>query len=525
MKIILSAQSNLKIFLIYPKDQMKKKQRRKSLICKVGRLWQVPLVVWVIAVCTACSLSDRVSENKPNIIIILTDDLGYADVGSYGAGGFETPNLDRLAEEGLRFTSFYTPASVCTPSRAGLLTGRYPMRTGLPRVIFPRETIGLNASELTMAELLKDKGYATSAIGKWHLGAHPDFFPTSHGFDQFFGLPYSNDMSPVPENNPNEEARKNFPPLPLIEDTTIVEREPDQAELLHRFTDRAVEFIEANREQPFFLYYALHFPHVPIFATERFRGSTQRGLYGDVISEIDWSVGQIIQALEERGLREHTLVVFTSDNGPWLVFGDHGGSAGHLREGKITTFEGGHRVPAIVSWPGYIPEGKVTDQVATSMDLMPTIAHIIDSELPEDVVIDGHNVWPILSGKSGAESPYNKTPLYFYIDENLQAVRLGPWKLHIPHNYLGVGKPGAGGAMGEYKTGKIGLSLFNLKEDPGETTNLADEYPEVSERLMGFIESGRKELGDAITGTPGADRGTPGKVDYYWKKLDEHNLK
>lgn len=497
---------------------------KNSQIFKMSWLWQVSWSALIIAVCTGCSFSGSSPEVKPNIIIILADDLGYADVGVYGAKGFETPNLDRLAGEGLRFTSFYAPASVCTPSRVGLLTGRYPMRAGLPRVIFPREMIGLNTDELTMAELLKEQGYTTAAIGKWHLGAHPDFFPVNHGFDQFFGLPYSNDMSPKPENNPNKEARRNFPPLPLIDGSSIVEREPDQAELLHRFTDRAVEFIETNRQNPFFLYYALHFPHVPLFATERFRDSTQRGLYGDVVNEIDWSVGQILQALEDRELRDNTLVVFTSDNGPWLVFGDHGGSAGNLREGKITTFEGGHRVPAIASWPGRIPKGKVTDQVATSMDLMPTIAYITNSELPEDVVIDGHNIWPILSGKSNTGSPYDEAPLYFYIDENLQAVRLGPWKLHIPHNYLGAGKPGSSGSMGTYKTGHIGLSLFNLNDDPGETKNLADEYPEVVERLMGCIESGRKELGDAITGTSGADRGEPGRVDHYWKELDEHEL-
>lgn len=469
----------------------------------------------------ACSRTDTSPENKPNVVIVFTDDQGYADVGKYGAEGFETPNLDRMADEGMRFTSFYVPASVCTPSRAGLLTGRYPMRVGLPRVLFPRDTLGLNTDELTIAELLKQEGYATQALGKWHLGAHPKFLPTNHGFDQFFGLPYSNDMSPKPVNNPREEARKNFPPLPLIENTTIVEREPDQAELVHRYTKRAVEFIKASREQPFFLYFAYHFPHVPLFATDEFRGNADRGLYGDVMQEIDWSVGQILKALEERGLRENTLVFFTSDNGPWLVFGDHGGSAGELREGKITTFEGGHRVPAIATWPGQIPEGAVTEKVATSMDLMPTIARLSGAKIPEEKVIDGYDIWPILSGQADAESPYNDNPLYFYLDDNLQAVRLGPWKLHIPHNYLGVEKAGSGGDVGEYKAGKIGLSLYNLEEDPGETQNVAQENLKIVEQLRGLIEQGRQELGDATTGTPGSQRGNPGQVDKYWEKLDE----
>lgn len=467
----------------------------------------------------ACSRSD--TNTKPNIIIILTDDQGYADVGEYGADGFDTPHLDRMADEGMRFTSFYVPASVCTPSRAGLLTGRYPMRVGLPSVLFPRDTTGLNTDELTIAELLKQEGYATQALGKWHLGAHPEFLPTNHGFDHFFGLPYSNDMSPKPENNPREEARRNFPSLPLIEDTSIIEREPEQAKLIHRYTERAAEFIEANKKNPFFLYYAPHFPHVPLFATDKFHGSTERGLYGDVIREIDWSVGKILEALEERKLRENTLVFFTSDNGPWLVFGDHGGSAGDLREGKITTFEGGHRVPALASWPGEIPEGSVTDEVTTSMDLMPTIARLANADVPAERVIDGYDIWPIMSGHTDAESPYTDRPLYFYIDDSLQAVRLGPWKLHIPHTYLGVKEPGSGGDVGEYEIRKIKLSLYNLEEDPGETQNVAEDNPEIVDQLMGFLERGRNELGDAITDTPGSQRGVPGQVERYWGKLDE----
>lgn len=468
----------------------------------------------------ACSNSEPA---KPNIIIIFTDDQGYADLGTYGAEGFETPNLDRMAGEGMRFTSFYVAASVCTPSRAALLTGRYPMRVGLPSVIFPRHEIGLNAEEVTIAELLKQENYATLAIGKWHLGAHPDFFPTNHGFDHFFGLPYSSDMSPMAENNPREEARQRFPLLPLIEDTSIVEREPDQSKLIRRYTERAVEFIDNNQDRPFFLYYAHSLPHVPLYASEDFRGRTERGLYGDVIREIDWSAGQILTALEERDLREHTLVIFTSDNGPWLVFGDHGGSAGIFREGKITTFEGGHRVPAIVSWPGQIPSGAVSDKMVTSMDLFPTIAGLTGANLPADRTIDGFDIWPVLSGENGAESPYEENPFYFYLDEKLQAVRLGPWKLHVAHDYLGVGVAGQGGEVGEYETGEIERSLYNLEDDPGESQNVAEENPEIVHQLMQLIEQGRAELGDAATGVRGSQQGDPGRVDQYWQLLDEED--
>ncbi len=479
------------------------------------------LLAAVFALVTGCSRSpgslDQSDVDRPNVIIIFADDMGYGDVGVYGAEGFETPNLDRMAEEGMRFTSFYVPAVACTQSRAALLTGRYPMRVGLPYVIFPQAKIGLNSDELTIAEVLRERGYATAALGKWHLGAHPDFLPTSHGFDQFFGLPYSNDMSPDPKNNPREEVREQFPPLPLIEDTTVVEREPDQAALVDRYLDRAVDFIDRNQDRPFFLYLAHHFPHVPLFATERFEGRTEHGLYGDVISEIDWLVGQIVGALEERDLRRRTLILFTSDNGPWLIFGDHGGSAGPLREGKVTTFEGGHRVPAIVSWPGRIPGGRVSDVMVTSMDVLPTVAGLAGAELPDDRVIDGYDVWPILSGASEAETPYEA--FYYYQDRQLQAVRSGPWKLHVPHSYLGLGKAGQGGDVGEYAERQIELSLFNLETDVEESRNVADEHPDVVARLTRLIEQGAAKLGDALTDVRGSDQGEPGRIEESWDQL------
>lgn len=482
------------------------------------------VVILMLLGLVSCSRVDRSAGSmtqRPNVVIILTDDQGYADVGVYGADGFETPHLDGLAREGMRFTSFYVPASICTPSRAALLTGRYPLRVGLPSVLFPRERQGLNPDEVTLAEVLRDQGYATAAFGKWHLGAHPKFLPLNHGFDRFLGLPYSNDMSPDPQNNPREGVRDRFPLLPLIEDTTVVEREPDQATLTRRFTEQAVDFIDENREQPFFLYVAHPFPHVPLYASDRFRGSTEHGLYGDVIREIDWSVGQIVQALEDRGLRDRTLIIFTSDNGPWLVFGDHGGSAGVLREGKITTFEGGHRVPAIASWPDRIPTGRVSDAVVTSMDLFPTIARFAGAQLPDDRFIDGQDIGPLLTSRTGGENLYHERPIYFYLDERLQAVRSGSWKLHVPHDYLAPAVPGSGGDVGTEEIRHIDLSLYNLERDPAETQNVADDHPAVVEQLMTYIEQARADLGDSETGVEGANRGSPGRIDAVWDQLEE----
>ena len=467
-----------------------------------------------------CSSAD---DRLPNFIVIFTDDQGYADVGVYGAEGYETPNLDRLAQEGIRFTSFYAVEAACSPSRAALLTGSYPMRVGLPHVLSPRSRRGLNPSEITLAELLKTAGYATAAIGKWHLGDHPEFLPTNHGFDTYFGIPYSNDMSPNPANNPREGANLQYPPIPLIRDTTIVERGPDQTTLVPRYTDAVISFIEQHSSEPFFVYMAHSFPHVPLWASERFNGSTDRGLYGDVISEIDWSVGEIVRTLERLRLDERTIIAFTSDNGPWLIFGNHGGSAGPFREGKGTAFEGGHRVPGIVWWPSEITRGQVSDELVTAMDFLPTFARLAGVELPTDRVIDGHDIWPLLSGEAGAGSPY--TEFYYYRARQLHAVRSGKWKLHVPHRYSATEIEGAvianDGSVGRYARGEIGLSLYNLDQDPAETTNVANEFPDVVQRLLGLIELAREELGDAITESEGDGVRLPGMVDAPWAKQVE----
>jgi arylsulfatase A-like enzyme len=469
----------------------------------------------VLAGCTAQN-PQLLRDDLPNVIVIFTDDQGYADVGVYGAEGFATPNLDRMAEEGIRFTSFYAVNPACSPSRAALLTGMYPDRVGIPEVLWPRGTVGLHPDELTMAELLRARGYATAAIGKWHLGDHPAFLPTSHGFDSYFGIPYSNDMSPVRANNPRENARLH-PPLPLLRDTTVVEREPDQSALTSRYTQEAVAFIEAHRDAPFFVYLAHSMPHVPLYASDRFQGSTERGLYGDVIAEIDASVGDILATLERLGLDRETIVFFTSDNGPWLVMGNHGGSAGPFREGKATTFEGGHRVPGIVRWPGRIPGGQVSDALVTAMDIMPTVAGITRADVPRDLVFDGYDLSETLFGRPDAASPYDH--FFYYRSGQLRGVRSGKWKLHVPHTFASIetGEPGRDGMPGRYDYKPFGRALFDLDADPGETRDVAADHPEVVQRMLGLIEKGRRDIGDALTESVGKGAREPGRVHGAWQ--------
>ncbi len=455
-------------------------------------------------------------EGPPNFVLILTDDQGWEDVGVYGARGFSTPNIDRLAEEGIRFTSFYAPHAACSPTRAAIMTGSYGPRVGVPHVLGPRTRRGIHPDEVTLAELLKAQGYATIAVGKWHLGDHPVFLPTNHGFDSYFGIPYSNDMSPAPANNPREGANRWYPELPLVRDTMVVEREPDQTQLTRRYTEEAVRFIEQHADEPFFLYLAHTFVHVPLWASERFVGTTERGLYGDVMAEIDWSVGEILSTLERLRLDDRTLVAFTSDNGPWLVFGNHAGSAGPFREGKATTFEGGHRVPGIFRWPRRIPAGRTSDELATGMDFLPTFARLAGAAVPDDRVIDGHDIWPLLAGEPDAPSPYVR--FFYYRGGQLQAVRSGTWKLHVPHAYptLEGGVAGQDGAVGRYERGEIGVALFDLEADPGETRDVADAHPDVVQRLLALIDSARVDIGDVLTEATGVNARPPAFVDEPW---------
>ncbi len=426
-------------------------------------------------------------RRPPNFIVILTDDQGYQDVGCYGAPLIRTPRLDRMAAEGMKLTSFYA-APVCTPSRARIVTGCYPPRVGLPNVLNANSDTGISDRETTIAEVLKERGYATGCIGKWHLGYQPKFLPTRHGFDSYFGLPYSNDM--------NRKGNEAFP-VPLMRNEKVIERPAVQETLTERYTEEAIRFIRRNRTRPFFLYLPHTFPHVPLHVSERFRGKSKGGLYGDVIECLDWSTGQILDALKEEGLDDNTLVIFTSDNGPWLVKGNDGGSALPLRAGKGTTYEGGVRVPCIARWPGRIPAGTVCPEMAANFDIYPTLAKLAGATVPEDRIIDGRDIWPLLSGQPGAKSPHEA--LFYYRGNALQAVRSGRWKLILEHQ-----------PQGSKET--TPLALYDLETDIGETRDLSAGYPKLVQRLQQMAEKCRDDIGDSVTGRTGRNCRPPGKV-------------
>lgn len=440
----------------------------------------------------------------PNVVLIFCDDMAYADVGPFGARGYQTPNLDRLARQGVKFTDFYAAQPVCSASRAALMTGCYPNRVGIKGALGPQSKIGISSNEVTIAEMLKERGYATAIYGKWHLGHRPEFLPPRHGFDDYFGLPYSNDMWP---NHPT--AGTNYPKLPLIRGEQTIELMPDQTQLTTWYTEHAVDFIERNKQRPFFLYLPHNMPHVPLFVSGKFAGRTKRGLFGDVIAEIDWSVGQILDTLKKNHLEENTLVLFTSDNGPWLVYGDHAGSAKPLREGKATVFDGGVRVPFIARWPGKIPAGTVCRQPAMTIDVLPTLARLSGARLPSHP-IDGLDIWPLLSGVKKATSPHEA--LYFYWDDHLQAVRSGAWKLHFPHEYFKPESFGSGGKPGRLGRPKTALALYNLESDPGEKNDVAAQHPDIVARLEALAAKARAELGDSATKQKGSGVREPGRV-------------
>ena len=445
------------------------------------------------------------STDKPNVVIVFCDDVGYADIGVFGAKGYETPNLDRMAAEGVKFTDFYAAASSCTPSRAALMTGCYPQRVGLPNVIGPKSKIGISDQEQTIAEMLKPLGYATACYGKWHMGHHPKFLPTRHGFDEYFGLPYSNDMWP------NHPTNKSFPDLPLIEGERILEYNPDQTQLTTWYTERSVRFIEKNKDQPFFLYLPHSMAHVPLFVSDKFKGKSEQGLYGDVMMEIDWSVGQILSTLKRLGLDKKTLVIFSSDNGPWLSYGDHAGLAKPLREGKGTSFDGGQREPTVMRMPGKIPAGTVCIEPASTMDILPTIAKLTGAKLPAHR-IDGKDIWPLMSGVPGAKSPHEA--FFYYRSFALEAVRSGKWKLHLPHRYrtLAGRQGGTGGQPAKYEQGKIGPALFDLENDIGEQHDLSARHPAVVERLSALADEMRQDMGDSAQKMTGQNRRPPGHI-------------
>lgn len=462
----------------------------------------------------------------PNVVLIFADDLGYADVSCFGAKDIRTPNIDRLATEGTRFTSFYVSQPVCTASRASLMTGCYANRVGLAGALNHTSKVGINSAEVLLPELLQQRGYATGIFGKWHLGHRAEFSPLRHGFHEYLGIPYSND------NGPLHPVVKTIPSLPLVEGEKTIELDPDQSQFTRRLTERSIDFMARHKDGPFFLYVPHIMPHVPIFVSEKFKGRSARGLYGDVVEELDWSIGEIVAAINRLQLEKNTLVIFTSDNGPFLSYGSHAGSAMPLREGKLTTFEGGVRTPCIMRWPNVIPAGRTCDEPVASIDLLPTLADLAGAELPKQQ-IDGLDVWPILSGKPDARSPHES--LLFFSGEELQAIRSGDWKLHFAHDYLTVaGPPGRSGKPANfenmqpksieesgirgiasrhgYEVRRLEQSLFNLKDDPGESRNVAAQHPEVVRRLEMLAEKSRSDLGDTLTQRKGTGLRAAGRV-------------
>ena len=435
-------------------------------------------------------LQSAEAASPPNIILVFMDDLGYADIGSFGATRQETPHLDQMATEGMRLTDFYSTCSVCTPSRSSLMTGCYPRRVNMHVdeknlcVLFPAARKGLSPDEVTIAELLKQQGYATACLGKWHLGDHPDFLPTSQGFDYYFGIPYSNDMN-----------RKEVP-LPLVRNETVIEVPVKQETITQRYTEEAVRFITTNKKRPFFLYLPHTAVHLPLFPGKSFQGKSQNGRYGDWVEEVDASMGTIFETLKSEGLDDNTLVLFTSDNGS-----QREGSNDPLRGKKGRTDEGGMRVPCVVRWPGKIPAGSSSGEITATIDLLPTFARLAGTSAPRDRIIDGKDIWPILSGQPQARSPHEA--FYYYQMDQLQAVRSGPWKLFVAMDAKkrNWGKPEPAQP----------LKLFNLATDIHEDNNLATAKPDVVKRLLVLAEKARRDLGD--TGQPGVGQRKAGWVE------------
>lgn len=449
-------------------------------------------------------------DRPPNIIIIFADDQGYQDLGCFGSPDIETPHLDQMARGGVRLTSFYAAQAVCSASRAALLTGCYPNRVGVHGAYMPESKYGLHPREMTIAEMLKAKGYATAIYGKWHLGASAPLFPNQQGFDDYFGIPYSNDMWPL---HPWQDTIFNFGPLPLYHNGEVLEFLEDQSDLTTQITERSVAFIEQNKDKPFFLYVPHPQPHVPLFVSDKFKGKSKRGLYGDVIMELDWSTGQILEALKRNGIDDNTLVIYTSDNGPWLSYGTHSGSALPLREGKGTAWEGGQREPFVARFPKQLPAGLTIDVPVMAIDLLPTIAKLTGASLPERK-IDGKDVWAVLKGDT-SESP--QEAYYFYYKRNeLHGVRYGDWKLYFPHTYRSLNgrEGGKEGLPAPYEMLPVEeVELYHVKSDISETKNVAGANPEVVAKIKVLADGMREKLGDRLLEIEGQENRLPGMLN------------
>lgn len=454
------------------------------------------------------TLFSQAKHVSPNIILVFIDDMGYGDVGFNNPAIKHTPNLDYLASKGVQLTNFYVSQAVCTASRASLLTGCYANRIGMGGALDHRSVVGLHPGETTIAEILKTKGYSTAGFGKWHLGLQPTFLPSKQGFDQFYGIPYSGDMWPKHPDNPNY-----YPVLPVYQDNEIIDTVEEQSWFTSGFTKKAIDYISAHIEQPFFLYLAHPLPHVPLFVSETFKGSTGKGLYADVIHEIDASVGAILQSLRDNGLEENTLLIVTSDNGPWLSYGNHSGITAGLREGKGTAWEGGVRTPFVAYWKSVLPEGKKVNDPIMTIDILPTIARLTGASLP-DRKIDGINVWERMMG---TKKSIPDRPLFFYYNKNdLEAMRWKQWKLYFPHSYRTMAGQAAGldGQPGKYRMVKMeAMELYDLSKDPFETKNVIATNKKLQKKLEVMAAAIRVEIGDNLQNIAGKENRPAGRIN------------
>lgn len=460
---------------------------------------------------TACTVQ-AVEKKSPNIILINLDDVGYGDFSYNGAYGYSTPHIDNMAAEGMRFTHFLAGQAISGASRAGMLTGCYPNRVGFAGAPGPDSPYGINPKEMTMGDLLKQKNYSTAIFGKWHLGDAEPFMPLQNGFDEYYGLPFSNDMWPF---HPQQGEVFNFPDLPTYEGNKIVGYNTDQTKFTTDYTERTISFIKKNKKKPFFIYLAHSMPHVPLAVSDKFKGKSEQGLFGDVMMEIDWSVGEILRTLREQGLEENTLVILTSDNGPWANYGNHAGSTGGLREAKATTFDGGNRIPCIMYWKGKIAAGTTCNKLSSNIDLFPTFAELTGAPLPTRK-IDGVSLLPLMEGKKDANP--RESFVYYFNRNDLEAVTDGMFKLVFPHKYAayGIYAPGNDGMPGKLTLDELkSTELYDLRRDPGERYNVISEHPEVVIKLMKIADEMRDELGDDLTRNKGRERREPGYLKDY----------